>query len=115
MFVKQSMLRRVCFTGKSDMPRFFAPLLVFLAYCSTALAEPASAERGKKALTETAFIPSFWTNNAIENVWRQWGLLEKPANFWATFRDRYGLHDAPYRTMACRWGCERRSTSSAWA
>lgn len=59
-------------------------------------ADKPPAERGYKALTETAFIPAFWTPNAIPTVWKQWGLKEKPADFDAVFRERYGLHEAPY-------------------
>ncbi|MDB5305820.1 MAG: hypothetical protein JWO38_22 [Gemmataceae bacterium] len=59
--------------------------------------EPTPAERGKKALTGTAFIPGFWTDRAVQTVWRQWeGVTEKPADYAAAFRDRYGLHEAPY-------------------
>jgi mono/diheme cytochrome c family protein len=59
-------------------------------------AEPTPAERGQKALTGTAFIPAFWGPRAVENVWKQWGIAAKPADFDAAFRDRYGLHPAPY-------------------
>lgn len=62
-------------------------------------AEPASptpAERGHKALTTTAFIPAFWKTPAYGNAWKQWGVKEKPADYDAAFRDRYGLHPAPY-------------------
>lgn len=54
------------------------------------------ADRGKKALTETAFIKAFWPRFAIDNAWRAWGLKEKPADYPAAFRDRYGLHASPY-------------------
>jgi mono/diheme cytochrome c family protein len=57
---------------------------------------PTPAERGYKALTETAFIPAFWTAKAIPNVWKQWGVSEKPANYDAAILERYGLHPAPY-------------------
>jgi hypothetical protein len=76
----------------------FAPLL--LVACATPVAaaekELTPAERGYKALTETAFIPAFWTQNAIPNSWKQWGVKEKPADYDAAVRERYGLHEAPY-------------------
>jgi hypothetical protein len=56
-----------------------------------------SAERGYKALTETAFIPGFWSKNAESNAWKHWeGLKAKPGDYQAAFRERYGLHSAPY-------------------
>ena len=76
----------------------FASLLL-LACASPAFAaekEPTPAERGYKALTETAFIPAFWTPKAIPNAWKQWGVAEKPADYDAAVRERYGLHEAPY-------------------
>ena len=60
-------------------------------------ADPAAAERGKKALTETAFIPGFWSAKSVENAWKHWGgLKEKPADYDAALRERYGLPEAPY-------------------
>ena len=59
-------------------------------------ADPAIVARGKKALEETAFIPGFWPPFAYDNAWKQWGLKEKPKEYDAAFRDRYGLHSAPY-------------------
>lgn len=58
---------------------------------------PTPAERGKKALTETAFIPAFWRAGAVDNLWRHWeGTTAKPADYAAAVRERYGLHEAPY-------------------
>lgn len=60
-------------------------------------AEPTPAERGHKALTETAFIPAFWSAQSVSNVWRHWdGLKSKPADYDFALRERYGLHPAPY-------------------
>lgn len=79
------------------MKRFASLLLLALATPAVAAEkEVSAADRGYKALTETAFIPAFWTSNAMPGVWKQWGLKEKPANFDAMFRERYGLHEAPY-------------------
>jgi mono/diheme cytochrome c family protein len=33
---------------------------------------------------------------AYENVWKQWGVPEKPPNFAELFMERYGLHPAPF-------------------
>ena len=79
------------------MKRFAALLLLACATpAGAAEKEPTAAQRGYKALTETAFIPAFWTPNALPNAWKQWGVAEKPADYDAAVRDRYGLHEAPY-------------------
>ena len=80
------------------MTRFAVPfaLLVFAAPALAAEKEPTPAERGYKALTQTAFIPAFWTPKAIPNAWKQWGVKAKPADYDAAILERYGLHTAPY-------------------
>ncbi|MBN9121088.1 MAG: c-type cytochrome [Planctomycetes bacterium] len=81
------------------MKRFAVALFVLAAASAPVVAgekELTPAERGYKALTETAFIPAFWTPNALPNAWKQWGVKSKPADYDATVRDRYGLHAAPY-------------------
>jgi hypothetical protein len=40
--------------------------------------------------------PPLWPLAAYENAWKQWGVKERPANYDAVFRERYGLHAAPY-------------------
>ena len=39
--------------------------------------EPTPAERGYKALTETAFIPGFWKPSSVPNAWKQWGVEDE--------------------------------------
>ncbi|MEJ5277514.1 MAG: hypothetical protein WHU94_16595, partial [Thermogemmata sp.] len=56
----------------------------------------AAVERGYQALTRTAFVPGFWSVHSVERAWQQWGVPEKPADYAAAFRQRYGLHPAPY-------------------
>ncbi len=59
--------------------------------------EPTAAARGYKALTETAFSPGFWSQQSVPNAWKHWeGYQEKPADYAGAFRERYGLHVAPY-------------------
>lgn len=77
------------------MFRLVVLALLFVAPSLRAV-EPTAAERGRKALTTTAFIPAFWTPRAIENAWKQWDVPAKPADYDAALRDRYGLHPAPY-------------------
>jgi mono/diheme cytochrome c family protein len=56
------------------------------------------AQRGQKALLTRTYDPARipWAN--YENAWKQWGLDKKPdsADYDQLFRDRYGLHPAPY-------------------
>jgi Cytochrome c len=57
-----------------------------------------SAERGRKALLERHFTPPTIPLGAYENAWKVWDpqAREKPADYSARFRERYGLHSAPY-------------------
>jgi mono/diheme cytochrome c family protein len=54
------------------------------------------AERGREALLTRSFAPAVHSFRAYDNVWKQWGLKEKPADYGRAFRDRYGLFSAPY-------------------
>src|SRR5581483_4779779 len=58
----------------------------------------------------TAFIPGFWSPRAVNEAWRQWGTAEKPADYAAAFRDRYGLHPAPYPNDGLPMGLRRART-----
>jgi mono/diheme cytochrome c family protein len=81
------------------MHRFLPAVLVVALALPATPAEPpplTPAERGQKALTETAFIPAFWTAKALPNAWRQWDLTRPPTDYDAALRERYGLHPAPY-------------------
>ena len=71
-------------------------LLICLLAVPVLGAEPTAAERGRKALETTAFIKAFWPKTAYDNVWKVWGLKEKPADYAAAISERYGLHPAPY-------------------
>ena len=84
------------------MKRVVAPaaaLLAGLTFLAPARAdEPTAAERGKAHLLGQAYNPPTITLSAYENAWKQWGLKEKPApaDYDRLFRERYGLHAAPY-------------------
>jgi hypothetical protein len=60
--------------------------------------EPPSAEKGRQALLTKTYTPPSMTLKAYENAWQQWGLKEKPAPkvYARLYRERYGLHPAPY-------------------
>src|SRR5262245_17785458 len=54
--------------------------------------------RGEKALLGRNFTPPGLSLQAYQNAWKVWGeeLKEQPADYARRFRDRYGLHEAPY-------------------
>jgi mono/diheme cytochrome c family protein len=60
--------------------------------------EAPSAERGRAALLGRHFTPPTIPLSAYENAWKVWDptAMEKPADYAAHFRERYGLHPAPY-------------------
>jgi mono/diheme cytochrome c family protein len=61
-------------------------------------ADAGAVERGKQALLGKCYAPPTITRRAYEEVWRQWGLKEQPApaDYDRLYRERYGLHEAPY-------------------
>src|SRR5262249_40490158 len=64
---------------------------------SAGAAEKTAAERGQLAVRGlTDMNPQSWSRRAYEEVWKRWGVKEKPADYGAAFRERYGLHAAPY-------------------
>jgi mono/diheme cytochrome c family protein len=81
------------------MTRWPLLLLGVLAFVSPARAsDPDAVERGRKALLTRSFSPPTITLDAYNHLWRQWGLDKKPApeEYQRLFRERYGLHEAPY-------------------
>ena len=60
-----------------------------------ARADDAAVERGAKAV-RSALNPAAASLNAWENIWKTWGLKEKPADFEQLVQERYGLVRAPY-------------------
>src|SRR5262249_36262848 len=79
---------------------FVVSVLFLVVLASSRGAPPAApapdAERGKEALLGRSFTPPMFKFKVYENAWKQWGLKEKPADFDRLFRERYGLHEAPY-------------------
>jgi hypothetical protein len=75
-------------------------LTVLIACTALSAAAPAesAAQRGKKALLGKSFSPPTMALAAYESAWRHWGLENKPgaADYDRLFRERYGLHAAPY-------------------
>ena len=63
--------------------------------------EPAAAERGRIALTTTGYLKPAWSDQAYQNVSKQWEASapdprNDPQVYASVFNQRYGLHSAPY-------------------
>jgi hypothetical protein len=55
------------------------------------------AERGKRALLGRAFTPAMFSQASYDEAWRFWNTSGmKPQDYDRVFRERYGLHPAPY-------------------
>jgi hypothetical protein len=73
-----------------------AVLSAGLATEPDALAQP-SAERGRDAVRgRPALNPPVCATSVYEDLWKNWGLAEKPADYARAVRERYGLHEAAY-------------------
>ena len=57
-----------------------------------------AVRRGQQALLGKCYAPPTMTRRAYDNAWKQWGRQDKPApaDYDRLFRQRYGLHQAPY-------------------
>jgi mono/diheme cytochrome c family protein len=66
--------------------------------------ERISAERGAEAVHRVSSSPPVLGLDAYKNVWKQWGVAEKPADYGRAFRERYGLHPAPYENQGLPMG-----------
>src|SRR5436305_7432787 len=71
-------------------------LLISLIRPSLAAPPADAVERGKQALLGRAFNPPSFSFKAYDDVWKVWGLKEKPADFDRLFRERYGFAETPY-------------------
>ena len=74
-------------------------LVVVIGLCLTPFAvsaEKSPAERGQEVMFHRSLNPGVWSLGAYDNLWRQWALTAKPANYEEAVRERYGLHKAPF-------------------
>lgn len=56
-----------------------------------------SVERGRDAVRgRPALNPPVCATEVYEEVWKRWGVAEKPADYARAVRERYGLNEAPY-------------------
>jgi hypothetical protein len=51
--------------------------------------------RGEQTYLSSHGVPS-WRESTYWNIWKAWGEKSRPPEFEARFRERYGLHPAPY-------------------
>ena len=66
--------------------------------------ERTAAERGADAVHRLSSSPPVLGLEAYEDAWKQWGVPEKPADYARAFRERYGLHPAPYENRGLPMG-----------
>jgi hypothetical protein len=85
------------------MNRWLASLSIAAVLLATGLAADRAAssagsiDRGRDAVRgRPALNPPVCSVEAYEQVWKRWGLTEKPADHARAVRERYGLHEAPY-------------------
>jgi hypothetical protein len=73
-------------------------LLALLVSLPAGAAEESAAARGKKALQTKNYNPPAIPLTNYHNAWKNWGVKEKPdsKDYGRLFRERYGLHPAPY-------------------
>lgn len=82
--------------------RFESGLLILVTIVASATVRGADqqdlgqAARHGSVLVHQALNPPFWSLRAYREAWKQWGILSRPADYDRAFRDRYGLHEAPY-------------------
>jgi hypothetical protein len=83
----------------------------FLLVPALRAADSKAIDRGRKALLTRAFNPAAWSFDAYAEAWRTWGegLKKAPRDYDRIFRERYGLHPAPYPNGAYPMGM--RATS----
>ena len=86
------------------MFRTLLGLAALLACCLPVRAEKTAAERGREIMFQRSLNPPIWLLKAYDNVWKQWGVPAKPANYAEAFRDRYGLHPAPFENKGLPMG-----------
>src|SRR5437899_5681096 len=84
-------------------PASFVLLVLLLAGPGLAADKP-SAERGRAALLQQAFSPSILSEKEFGQLWKVWGLKQKPADYERLRRERYGLHVAAYENRGLPMG-----------
>ena len=98
------------------MFRWLCAVIMLAALPPLRAAEPTPAERGYKALTETAFIPAFWKSNSVANAWKAMGGRRRsPRTTTRPSATATACTPLLIPTTACRWGCGRPTSCSGQA
>ena len=105
------------------MGRWFVPFAAGRRRPARRPPRPARGEargRGGRARQEgaarrRAYNPPTMALSNRDNAWKNWGLTEKPADFDRRFRERYGLHPAPYPNDGLPMGMRFAPTKFSWA
>jgi mono/diheme cytochrome c family protein len=72
---------------------------------------PSAADRGRDAVRGwPALNPGICSADAFQNLWKRWGVAEKPADYPRAVRERYGLHEAPYENGGLPMGLHEAKT-----
>src|SRR5262245_29436953 len=90
--------------------RPLAALLAALALAPAArAADPEAAARGRRFLIERSYNPPSWPLSAYRQAGRFWSppLAAEHADYDRRFRERYGLHPAPYDNRGLPMGFKR--------
>ena len=74
------------------------------ASVSVTAGEPTPAERGRQVVMHQSLNPAIWSTTAYDNLWKQWGVPEKPANYAEAVNQRYGLFTAPFDNQGLPMG-----------
>jgi hypothetical protein len=74
--------------------------------------EQARLERGRNAFLTRSFNPPVWSLASYRNAWKLWdgAGTTPPADYDAAFRERYGLHPAPYPNNGLPMGLREGNT-----
>ncbi|HEV3205289.1 MAG TPA: cytochrome c [Gemmataceae bacterium] len=72
------------------------PVLALLPVPLSMAAEKTPADRGRDIMFNHSLNPAVWSLKAYDNVWKQWGVPAKPADYAKALMDRYGLQAAPF-------------------
>lgn len=67
------------------------------------------AQRGRRFLLTRSYNPPTMPATAYDDAWRHWGLKERPKadEYARLYRERYGLHPAPYENGGLPMGVRR--------
>jgi mono/diheme cytochrome c family protein len=72
----------------------FVPVVV--APARALAGDRTAAERGRQLVLHESLNPAIWSLAAYDNLWKQWGVAKKPADYAEAIRQRYGLSKAPF-------------------